>query len=927
MSDYLKKRKRTENKNSKIFKDKNRANNKSKGFMVKINKTKQRNNETYEQINFDAGVLNGMVSEDTIKIGKFWDGKTLIEPKNTKGKLFLIEKPDKNLTISQVGDGLYILNTDDFSLVDKLYQNEENILTFTYNNKKNEIYCAMENSLVKVFDFNNLSKPKKVWKLNKEIAKFMKIDPSFKFLAVVTSRNNILVYDTENYKLLNSFSGHTGFIYDIQFNPDKEKFLIYSGSEDGTIKVWDIILNKCVASLDGHTRAVRHIQLTNDGKSLISATADNNIYVWKLSNKSNESSLLKFYNFNKEISSINYFTKSRINKEVKELTPSILVGCEDGSLVEFNLKTGKSNEKVAKFTEQPIIQIHYSSQTSKMYLLTSDQMIIHLTIDLVNNDISQAKLIKLYPGYCQELLDVKLIISNETKLEYLFSSNENNLKFYQEDKIEKKIVIKSFEGHDDFIMHIDIKDNYISTSSKDNTIRIWTYEEIDGRFTCKCIAILRGHSEAVNCSALMVKKGGKKVVSASKDLSVKIWDFQTAEEEQNKDHHLLIKQSIFSENAHNEEVNVVKVAPNEKIIASGSYDKTIKIYSEKLKLLSSITGHKRAIIDLSFSKYAKLLASSSTDKTIKIWNLTDYSCINTFEGHLASVLRIQWVYFGTHIISGGADGLVKFWNLKTSECLSTINAHDGKIWALDIDQSESTEKKSLQFLTGGTDSKIMLWTDVTQIKETETLQKEEETILKKEQLRYLNDDKQYYEAMKLALELNHRSEFVGILKNFVNDSLNKNNQDGLDNISIIINNRKVTEEESDNKDIHKDANFYFKENLAKLIKDENLKKIIKSNIQKILEITRDNNLRSSNFLYVQILLKAILISTNYEFFFNKEAELGKKNKKLKKERKAIDYIENFTIIKSYSEKHLERLNREITKSYLVDFVLEKMKII
>ena len=79
-----------------------------------------------------------------------------------------------------------------------------------------------------------------------------------------------------------------------------------------------------------------------------------------------------------------------------------------------------------------------------------------------------------------------------------------------------------------------------------------------------------------------------------------------------------ITESLSSMASHEDEVNVVKYSPNEKIIASGAYDKQIKIYDYNLQLLSTITGHKRGITDLSFSLYAKILVSSSTDKTIKI---------------------------------------------------------------------------------------------------------------------------------------------------------------------------------------------------------------------------------------------------------------------------------------------------------------------
>lgn len=336
--------------------------------------------------------------------------------------------------------------------------------------------------------------------------------------------------------------------------------------------------------------------------------------------------------------------------------------------------------------------------------------------------------------------------------------------------------------------------------------------------------------------------------------------------------------------------------------------------------------------------------------------MNDFSCINTFEGHLSSVLRIHWIYYGTHIISGGADGLVKFWNLKTSECLNTINAHEGKIWALDVmDEVENKNTLDTQngenngvtknlnnfkFITGGTDSKITIWNDITAQKETETLKNEEDKILKSERLRILNDNKEYYEAMRLALDLNHKNDFMSILKNFVNDNLKK--EESLkssfpnEQISVIISNRKYLDDQD--LDSNSFSNFdytkLYREKLNKILKDSEFRKIILDNIDKVLEITRDNNIRASGFLYAQIILKLILVSTNFEDFVNKNfnKKVGMKNKGLKRLKtkqlpQTIDYIENFEIVKSYSQKHLERINRELTKSYLIDHVLEKMKII
>lgn len=428
------------------------------------------------------------------------------------------------------------------------------------------------------------------------------------------------------------------------------------------------------------------------------------------------------------IEAIFYFTRKSANKAgEKELSPTLLVGCEDGSLLEVDFKKRQVNDFSLRvnFLNQPISQIIFSADKKRILCLTAEQSLIYLEIDLVKENITQAKLQKLIPGFCQEILDVKLLpvpslteierrnkaensgINNKEKeeenkenekinfeededdnkidgnknnnkldknliynnLEYIFSSNDSTLKYFSKSKI------KVFEGHTDFIMSIDVKGSFIATASKDNTIRLWKFyysktenneKESEREFKCVCFAVLKGHSEQVNCSSLILKKAFQ-VVSASKDKSVKVWDFTelvkthdlTDDLNENEENSFLditepmtIDESVHSEIPHDEEINMIRVSPNEKLIATCSYDKSVKILNRQLEEMACLKGHKRAVMDVQFSKYAKLLASAAMDKTVKIWNLSDYTCLNTFEGHLTGVLKISWVYFGTHLVSG-----------------------------------------------------------------------------------------------------------------------------------------------------------------------------------------------------------------------------------------------------------------------------------
>jgi WD40 repeat protein len=84
----------------------------------------------------------------------------------------------------------------------------------------------------------------------------------------------------------------------------------------------------------------------------------------------------------------------------------------------------------------------------------------------------------------------------------------------------------------------------------------------------------------------------------------------------------------FAQKAHEKDVNTVAVAPNDKLCASGSQDKTIKIWkTENLSLAGVLKGHKKGIWCVEFSPVDRCLASASGDRTIKLWSVADFTCL------------------------------------------------------------------------------------------------------------------------------------------------------------------------------------------------------------------------------------------------------------------------------------------------------------
>ncbi|KAG0683690.1 Coronin-like protein crn1 [Pichia californica] len=93
--------------------------------------------------------------------------------------------------------------------------------------------------------------------------------------------------------------------------------------------------------------------------------------------------------------------------------------------------------------------------------------------------------------------------------------------------------------------------------------------------------------------------------------------------------------------------------------------------------IDSLIGHSRKVGHLQFHPCAKdVIASSSFDYTVKIWNINDKSCKLTLQ-HKDLVTSFCFNHNGTKIATASRDKKIRVWNSLTGELLSEGPGHLG----------------------------------------------------------------------------------------------------------------------------------------------------------------------------------------------------------------------------------------------------------
>ena len=131
---------------------------------------------------------------------------------------------------------------------------------------------------------------------------------------------------------------------------------------------------------------------------------------------------------------------------------------------------------------------------------------------------------------------------------------------------------------------------------------------------------------------------------------------------------------------HTGPVHSVDYSPRDNVVASGSGDQTVRLWSPTVKGgCSVLKSHMGTVRSVSFSADGNSLLSASDDKTVKMWCVRTTKFQGALSGHTNWVRCAECSADQRMAVSGSDDKTVRLWDLGSRACVQTFYDHSAGV--------------------------------------------------------------------------------------------------------------------------------------------------------------------------------------------------------------------------------------------------------
>lgn len=227
---------------------------------------------------------------------------------------------------------------------------------------------------------------------------------------------------------------------------------------------------------------------------------------------------------------------------------------------------------------------------------------------------------------------------------------------------------------------------YVVSASHDMTVRIWDAA------TAELVRVIRSYTKsgdedkiygaALSRDTRCLAIGGYFPSASDESNSIRLIDFRTGKVRGLLRGHALGKGNL---------ITGLAFSPKGNTLISAGGDKTARIWDiDTQKTLHVLKGHQALILAVAFSPDGDLVCTGSNDATVKLWKTKTGTLIHTLTGHVQSVICVAFTPDGSYLLSGGKDGTLRLWNGRTGAFIKILATSKEPLYRLKV-KPDSTE--------------------------------------------------------------------------------------------------------------------------------------------------------------------------------------------------------------------------------------------